>query len=468
MAKTFDVIIEEMASTAAANLNEQDTRTGTVLREAFLAPVASQLEAAYARTDQVELNQSIASAESITDVAMESLAANFGLARFPGSASSGVVRFIRFQAPLVPISIPSGTSVSTTSSGDNLSFVTIVATTLSNVSLQDPVTNAYYVDVPVQATVTGTAGNVDSDTVTVHSVPSIDDVTNPNAMSGGKDQQTNTELAELIAARAQGNLGTRSGYENLVRNNFSVDDMNIITPTDPEALRAEFGGELDITILSGNFVESQETAASTTTIFYPTFLPLVSVTSIIGVENITDSQIPLVDGVDYDVVLDTYSPLSRSYLEKSRINLHVVNFTVKPASVFTIVYKNSELMRVIQSFIGSTENAILGADVLVKLANKIGVNITADIRIIPGFDAATVQSDVTDAVTSFLNAKLLDDDIQESDVTGVIGGVAGVDSVDLATFKMAKSSAPLTYIPQIVANKQEYLRAGIITIVVVG
>jgi len=188
MAKTFDTIISELAASAAANLNNQDTRTGTVLREAFLAPVASQLESAYARTDQVELNQTISSAESVTNVAMEALAANFGLARFTGSAASGVIRFIRYQTPLSPISIPSGTSVSTTSSGDTLTYNTIAAATLSNVSLQDPVTNAYYVDVPVQATSTGTAGNVDSDTVTVHAVTGIDDVTNPNAMSGGKDQ----------------------------------------------------------------------------------------------------------------------------------------------------------------------------------------------------------------------------------------------------------------------------------------
>lgn len=468
MAKTFDTIINEMASDVSGKLGQQDTRVGTVLREGFLAPVADQLEEAYARTDTVELNQSVSSAESISETAMERLAANFGLARFPGAPASGSVRFMRFQAPAAPILIPSGSIVATSDTGDFLNFETVAASSLTNLSNQDPVTGAYYVDIPVIANVSGSDGNVESDTIRFHSVPGIDDVTNPNALSGGKDRQTNTELAELIIARAQGNLGTRSGYEGLVRSNFAVDDMEIITPTDPEATRAQFSGELDITILSGNVIESQETTPSTTLVFNPIFLPLTGVTEITGVEDITDAVITLTPGTDYDVIVDTFSPLSRSYIEKSRINLHVTTFTVKPASVFTIRYNNSEIIRVIQAFLTDPENEILGADVLVKLAIEVLVNLAADIRIIPGFDPTTVQANVEAAVESFFAAKLLGDDVQVSDIVTVIGGVDGVDSVDLTTLFMAKASAPLTQLQEVLANKQEYLRAGAIVITVVS
>jgi uncharacterized phage protein gp47/JayE len=468
MAKTFDTIISEMTAYVRGTLGQQDTRVGTVLREGFLAPVATQLEGAYSRTDEVELNQSISAAESISEDAMNRLAANFGLARFPGSAASGSVRFSRLQAPPSTIPIPSGTVVSTSDAGDFLNFRTLNLATLSALSSRDPVSGAYYVDVPIMCNSTGTNGNVGIDTIRFHSIPGIDDVTNPNALSGGKDQQTNTELAELMIARAQGNLGTRSGYESLIRSNFSIDDMEIIAPSDPEASRAQFGGEIDITILSGNVVGSQETAASTTTTFYPTFLPVVSVSEITGVENITDTVKVLVPSTDYDVILDTYSPLSRSYQEKSRINLHVTSFVVKPASVFTIRYYNSELVRVIQSFLNDPQNEVLGTDLLVKLAIVIPVNITADIRIIPGYDPTVVQAAASDAVITLFNAKLLGDDVQVSDIVTAMGNVAGVDSVDFTTFKMAKASEPTNYVQEIQANKQEYLRSGTITVTVVG
>jgi uncharacterized phage protein gp47/JayE len=468
MAKTFDTIISEMVARVSSILGQQDTRVGTVLREGFLAPVASQLEEAFSRTDAVELNQSISSAESITEEALERVAANFGLARFPGSPASGFVRFSRFNVPVAPIPIPSGTVVSTSDIGDFLGFKTISAATLSNISPQDPVTGAFFVDVAVVATASGSDGNVEADTIRFHSVPGVDEVTNINPLSGGKNQQTNSELAELIAARAQGNLGTRGGYEGLVRSNFSVDDMEIITPTDPEAARAQFSGELDITVLSGSAIQSQETTSHTTTVFNPAFLPLTSVNEITGIEDVTDNVKVLVEGPDYDIIFDTFSPLSRSFQEKSRVNLHVTSFVVKPGSIFTIKYGNSELVRIIQSFIADAQNEILGADVLVKLAISVPVNISADIRIIPGFDPATVQTDTEDAVNEFFNSKLLGDDVQVSDVVTVMGSTPGVDSVDLTTFEMAKASAPSLFLQEVLANKQEYLRAGTVVITVVG
>jgi uncharacterized phage protein gp47/JayE len=468
MAKTFDVIINEIVNRVNSTLGQQDTRVGTVLREGFLAPLAVQLEEAFTRTDTVELNQSIAAAAAVSDEAMERIAANFGLARFPGSPASGTLRFSRFQAPAAPIVIPANSIATTSDVGDFLGFRTLAAASLTAISPQDPITGAYFVDIPAIATSSGSAGNVEFDTIRFQSIPGIDEVTNPLSFFGGKDAQTNTELAELMSARAQGNLGTRNGYEGLIRSNFAVDDMDIITPTDPEATRAQFSGELDITILSGISIESQETAAHTTTTFTPTFRPLISVNSITGIEDITNNVITMVEGPDYDVIIDTFSPLSRSFIEKSRINFHVTTFTVKPGSVFTILYSNSELVRIIQSFIADAQNEILGADVLVKLAISVPVNISADIRIIPGFDPATVQADTEDAVNEFFNSKLLGDDVQVSDVVTVMGSIPGVDSVDLTTFEMAKASAPSLFLQEVLANKQEYLRAGTVVITVVG
>lgn len=468
MAKTFDQIIVELTSYVTSLLGSQDTRPGTVLREGFLAPLSRQLESAYARTDEVESNQSIASPESLSAGAMERIASNFGIARFPGSPASGTVRFMRYQAPASAILIPSGTVLSSSSYSSGVTFSTVGAVSLSGASPIDPISGAYYVEVPVKANASGVSGNVDADTIRLHSVPGIDEVTNVNALSGGKDEQTNTELAELIIARAQGNIGTRGGYESMVRSNFAVDDIEIITPTDPEASRAQFGGEVDITILTSNYIGSEETTSSSTVTFYPAFLPLIGITEIIGIEDGTDNEITLVPSTDYDVIIDTYSPLSRCYIEKSRVSFHVSSFVVKSGSLFTIRYQNSEIIRVIQSYLSDPNNSVLGSDVLVKLAIEIPVNLSADIRIIPGYDPDTVKSDAESAVQSSLNTNLLGDDVQLSDLITVIGSVDGVDSVDLSTIEMARADNPLVFLQEVLANKQEYIRAGTIAVTVVG
>jgi len=467
MAKTFDEIMDELVARVQSQLGNVDTRVGTVLREAILAPLAEQLEDAFSRIDDVSLNQSIRSPNSITEDAMDALATNFGLTRFAGSPSSGTVRFSRFLVPATAINIPAGTKVTTSQATDALSFSTIGAVTLDLSSQQDPVDDSYYVDVSVISDVPGTVGNVAADSIRFHSVASVDSVTNLSDLSGGKDEQTNEELATLITARAQGNLGTVGGYTSLVRENFSLIDMAIIGPTDEEANRAHFGGALDIVILTDQTIASEETADVTTTQFFPTFLPLVDVTEIRGIDSGDVEQV-LVEGTDYTVVIDDFSENRRSYQEQSRIDISISSFVPKVGSVLTIRYRNNELVRIIQSFLLNEDYLIIGSDPLVKAGIQVDVNVTADIRVIPGFDSTTVQDAAEQAVQDLLDAKLLDDDAQSSDIVTAIGNVEGVDSIDLGTFSMAKASDPGTPLDEILANKQEYMRADTIAITVIS
>lgn len=462
MAKTFDQVISEMISVVNNNLGNQDTRTGTVLREGFLAPVATELSDAYSNIDQVEANQNIAAPDAISTAAMDSLAANFGVTRSTGTPSSGVVWFQRFQAPVYPITIPSNTKISVAGSGSSLSFSTLGSATLSALSPQDPVTGAYYVAVPVRCDIPGSVGNVAAGAISYHGVPNVDEVINPNDMTGGTDTQSNSQVASIISARAQGNLGTSSGYEALISSNFPIADMAIVGPTDPEASRAQFGGELDISILDSTYIQSQESIASNQTIFYPSYMPLTSVDYIVGLDT-TDTQQTLVPGTDYDVVIDTYSPLARSQKEKSRINIHVTSFSVKPNSVFTVLYRNSQLVRIIQAFIQDPQYATVGADPLVKLANQKLVNVAATISVSPGYDATVVQQNATDSVTAYMNSLLLGDDAYESDII-VAMSVEGVSYVDTTTFQMALADAPLVYLENILVDRLSYLRPGAITL----
>jgi len=470
MAKSFTDIMAGLIISIESSISNVDTRVGTVLREAFLAPVAQQFEDAFSRIDIVGDNQGVENPESLDDNALNATASNFGLNRFTGSPASGSVRFLRFQAPTSSISIPSGTVLYTSSSTDSLSFSTLSSVSLSGASPVDPESGASYVDVSVIANSNGSDGNVIADSITLHSVLDIDEVTNPFPLSGGKDIQTNTELAELIIARAQGNLGTLGGYESQVRENFSVDDMVIISPTDTEAKRSQFGGALDIVILSDQFIQSVEVFpfidVPTTTSLVPSFDPLTAVIDIKGFD-LGDVEQTLVPVTDYTVVLDTTSPLSRSSEDLSRVDLHISSFTPKPATTITMTYNNRELVRTIQTFLSDEANAIIGADVLVKDGVQIDAEITADIKLIPGFGQVTTQAAVVAAIQAQFDALLLGVDVQLSDVITVIGSIEGVDSVDLTTLLMAKASAPATPLQEIDASKAEYIRVSDITVTVV-
>ena len=467
MAKSFDDIMTDITGYVNANIGTVDTRVGTVLREAILGPVANELVDVYAQLDQIQQNQTISSPESISSDAMNGIAANFGLTKFGGTASSGYVQFYRFNMPTGSIFIPAGTKVFTSSTGDSMYFSTLNAATLSSSSPQDPVSGAYYVDVAVQCSVTGSVGNVSAGTISIQTIAGIDGVTNQNDFTTGQDTQTNTQLAELIAARAQGNMGTASGYRDLIENNYSVEGMTIITPTDPEANRAQYGGALDIIIQTSTYIQSVETPSLSATPFYPMFLPLLDVVSINGFDS-TDAVQTLIPVTDYDVVIDDYSPLSGSYEEKSHINFHIHSFIPKTPSVLTVTYSNTELIRVIQSFLEDQANKILGSDVLVKVARSVGVNISADIVVVPGNDPTTIQDACVTSVTNFLNSKLLGQSVDASDVIAVIADTTGVDAVDLATFKMARADTPSSYVQEVVAIKQNYIVASTITINVVG
>lgn len=275
MSKSAEEIIGDIVAQITATIGTVDTRTDTVLMEAILSPVANQLEGAYAESDVVLANQSIASPEGISTSAMAALAANFGVIPSAGSPASGVVRFSRYVTPPTPIPIPVGSIVSSVTSSDELSFNTLVSASLSASSNVDPVSGDYYVDVAVIATSTGSAGNVAAGSITSFSIAGIDSVTNLNAFSGGEDAQTNTQVASIIEARATGNMGTKGGYISLVQSNFVVDDVAVVGPLDPDAVRTN-PGAVDIIIQSTLFVENIDVIPASVTTYTPIFLPLTA------------------------------------------------------------------------------------------------------------------------------------------------------------------------------------------------
>lgn len=101
----------------------------------------------------------------------------------------------------------------------------------------------------------------------------------------------------------------------------------------------------------------------------------------------------------------------------------------------------------------------IGADVLVKSAVPIQVNITLAIVVEKGFEtsSAVVAQNVQDAVTQALNATALGTTIDESDFINVAGKIAGVDRVRSTRFNRQDAVGRVL---SIIANSNEYIIAN--------
>lgn len=461
MAKTFDEIINNLITNLKASIGNVDTRVGTILRDAFLTPESAQFLDAYGSIDTISANQGVNTAQSQSDAALENLASNYGITRFGGTYASGIVTFYRYSIPGDSIAIPAGTVVATDTVDGRITFKTITTVSLSTTADFDNDLNAFYVDVFVICDLTGTLGNAAAGSINYVALPGIDGVTNRNDMSNGRDIQTNDEIVALIKSSARGNLGTRTGYEAMVRENFAVGDVKIITPDDIDYARTKEPGSIDVIILSDNRVTAEEDlpfiSPAVTTKLTPTFLPLMGVSSLEGVGVSGDTQ-TLLPTTDYDVVYDTYSDYRRSQNELSRINLHITSFVPKNDSMIHLVYETSSLVAVVQAYFERDENKAIGADLMVKMGMEIPAAVTGTVKLIPGYTPSAVKEEIENALVDHFAALLLDDDVQVSDVLAVIANVTGVDSVDVPGFILALAETPTVPVQEITANKQEYIR----------
>lgn len=103
------------------------------------------------------------------------------------------------------------------------------------------------------------------------------------------------------------------------------------------------------------------------------------------------------------------------------------------------------------------------ADVLVKEASSIPIDITMNIVLFPEFvnNATTVRQNVQDAVTNALNATSLNTTIDQSDLIVVAQSIEGVDRVRILFFNKADEAGTVLSIS---AEKNEYLQANEVTV----
>ena len=102
------------------------------------------------------------------------------------------------------------------------------------------------------------------------------------------------------------------------------------------------------------------------------------------------------------------------------------------------------------------------ADVLIKAAEAVDIDMTIRVVLLEEFvnQSQTVLQDAVDAVNTFLNANSLGTTIDQSDVVNTLYGVSGIDRVQIFNFSTGTSGNLLS----IIAKKNQFLRAGVVTI----
>lgn len=204
--QTFTSLVERMAAAVQGSARSLvDLTVGSTLRAILEASAAVGLWMQWI----VLQVQALTRASTSTGVDLDTWVADFGLARLPAVAATGEVTFARFSTTLAAL-IPVGAALK--SADGTVSFaVTADSTHADWTAAQNGYTLAAGVAsiaVPVQAATAGVTGNVLADTITLiaSAIPSVDSVTNENALTNGID----AEADEDLRARFRGYINSRS------------------------------------------------------------------------------------------------------------------------------------------------------------------------------------------------------------------------------------------------------------------
>ena len=171
----------------------------------------------------------------------------------------------------------------------------------------------------------------------------------------------------------------------------------------------------------------------------------------------------LVEGTHYTIVQDT-----SKFAGSIRGSDKFVFTGVSPGEEITIIYSYNSLIELLQTYMEGDTRKVLGADLLVKGAKPRQIDVECTIRVLAGFTPVGVVTDVTTALSAFLNSYTIGEEVQQSDILAAITGTTGVDdvTVPLDTFKENSSTGNLTQdvSGNIITPADSYAVVGIITV----
>lgn len=225
--------------TAQPNL---DLKPGQVARDILVDGPAVQLARLYEELLRVQDSQSLFMSLGSE---LDAIASNYGATRKQGSRASGVA-ILTFNEIESDIPITKG-GVVTASNGSSFTVNTSLTVGVASKNTYRAtaqkyraaldfvgIDDEYAVEVSVDATSTGSGGNISRYSLTSTSIPGVSNVTNATSFAGGSPAETDSAFKRRVLGIFSGaNTGTETGYRNVVLSDPDVVDAVVVGPGDP-------------------------------------------------------------------------------------------------------------------------------------------------------------------------------------------------------------------------------------------
>lgn len=217
-AKTQADVVAQMRQALQLSEPDLDTTIGSTTRKILDAVgevVAESSVDAFLLAYQYDI-------DSRSGQDLDDFVALFGFTRFPAKRATGTIIFSRHDPATDNILIPAGTQVGTEG------VPAVIASTI--VSGVIPIGDNS-IEVPVQAVVGGTQGNVVANSLRhpVSPAEGVTDRTNPQALSGGTDQESDDDLRLRFKRTVFRNLaGTEQMFLGVALDDPSVTHANVL------------------------------------------------------------------------------------------------------------------------------------------------------------------------------------------------------------------------------------------------
>ena len=443
--KSRETVLNELQAFIRAYNRLIDTGQNSLTKDFVLTPMSVGGEIVFDQLQTV-YDLFILSQETGADLELE--ATNYGLERSTGTLAVATEVFYTPTAPTVDVLIPAGSSVSTagTSLSSPVSFTTVAdySVALANIAAYYSYDRGRY-EFPVRCTAdaVGSSGNVGSGTIiTLNSpVSQISGVTNLVASSGGADTESDEDLRSRIQAAMTGrDLNTVNGLRAAVRKRSVVDAF----PIRVEDADSERANGVDVFIIDSYVASATQTFTYSTAVtnYYFDDVPVYEVTSVVSPAG------PL-SSADYDVHLDNTTSMRRSIYASDYISIRA-SASLTPGTQFTVTYTYNADVYQLQNYFYADANKVLTANVLIKRAYPLELNINASLTLQPNADGPTTRNKVKNALIQYLSNFRLKQGIQESDLILVLQQGYGdftttsVDAVIINSFYLTDEFGVIT------------------------
>ncbi len=259
-----------------------DTKPGTVARDLTIDAPSNQLALLYDEISKVSTQQSF---RLVIGSDLDKLAKNFGVSRKSATPASGIA-LLTFSSIPATININKGDLIS---ANNGYSFAVVngvsinpalinfyrsTATKFRNDLDFVGISDEFAVEVTIQSTTPGIAGNITKYGLSRTTIPSVSNVTNINSFNGGNNQEDDATFRNRVLSVFSGSsVGTALGYKNTALATTGVADAFVVEPGDvlmtrdgsviSESSTGELtvlsegtGGKVDVVILGNTLTEN--------------------------------------------------------------------------------------------------------------------------------------------------------------------------------------------------------------------